>query len=140
MDFVEGYYMNYLISENAKYSFSNKPNGCKPPILIDASVAKIRQYWSKTEAGRLFFSHEVRVEKPEKLNKAQNWIANHKDIWAPVIDVRSTDPSRILFADGRHTFVALEKAGYQFIKISVPEDRADELKLLLQCFDIVTYI
>ncbi len=126
--------MQYQMSDNANFSFlKENPFGCKTPVLIQASTQKIRQYWAATEQGKRFFSMSGGVEKPFKLERACAWIAANKIIWAPVIDFRSNDPTKIHFSDGRHTFVALERLNYDCIEIAVPEEQASTLSVLLQC-------
>ena len=127
--------MRFLVSDAANHSFPAEPIGCKPAVLIHASTAKIREFYSETDDGRAFFSGAGGVEKLEKLSGAMEWIKNNPEVWAPVIDVRSPNPARFFFADGRHTFVALEKSGLTCIEIAVPQDRSQELRALLSCDD-----
>ena len=125
--------MLFLISDAASHSFPADPVGCKPVVLIDACVAKIRHCYARTSDGQFFFNGAYGVEKRAKLDKARNWITDNNSIWAPVIDVRSPDVRNLFIADGRHTFVALEEAGFTCIRVVVPADRAPELQVLLQC-------
>ncbi|MEG3998067.1 hypothetical protein [Microcoleus sp. SVA1B1] len=125
--------MKFVFSDAAEHSFPAEPIGCKPVVLIATSTAKIRHYYSLTDDGRLFFSGEDGVEEPEKLAGALEWIKKHAEIWAPVIDVRSPNAERFFFADGRHTFVALERSGHACIEVAVPQDRHKELLDLLSC-------
>jgi len=125
--------MNYLISQNANRSFPAEPVGYKPAVLIEASTAKIRQFYSLTTDGELFFDGPNGVENSGKLQRAKDWITQNQTVWAPVIDARSSNVNKFFFADGRHTFVALEQAGYKCIQIVVPQDRAQELQSLLSC-------
>lgn len=126
--------MQFLISDNARFSFlKENPFGCKTPVLILASTQKIRRYWAATDQGRDFFSVIGGVEKTLKLERACSWITANQTIWAPVIDFRSYDPTKIQFSDGRHTFVALEQLNYTCIEIAVPDEQASTLTALLQC-------
>jgi hypothetical protein len=125
--------MNYLLSQNANRSFPEPPVGYKQAVLIDAGTEKIRKLYSKTIDGNIFFSGPQGVEKLEKLQRAKDWISQNQDVWAPVVDVSPSDSSRISFADGRHTFAALDQAGYKCIQIAVPFDKVEQLKTLLAC-------
>jgi len=125
--------MKFIVSNPALHSFPAEPHGCKAVDLISVSVAKVRHFYSKTDDGRIFFTYPDGVEKPSKLNAAITWIEMNNEIWAPVIDLRAIHPEAFFFADGRHTFVALERSGYKCIEIAVPRDRAHELQVLLCC-------
>lgn len=125
--------MNYLLSKNANHSFPATPLGYKRAVLIDADTSKIRHFYALTDNGRLFFSGPQGVEKLEKLQRATDWISENQDVWAPVVDVSSSNITLISFADGRHTFVALEQAGHKCIQIAVPNDKAQQLQVLLAC-------
>lgn len=127
------YDMNYLLSKNANRSFPADSVGCKRAVLIDASTSKIRHFYALTDEGKFFFSGTLGVEKPEKLQSAKKWISSNQNVWAPVVDVHPPDITRICFADGRHTFVALEQAGHKCIQIAVPFDKAKQLQKLLAC-------
>jgi hypothetical protein len=125
--------MKFIVSDAAKRSFPSDGAGCKPAVLIAACTKKIRHYYALTDDGKLFFSGPGGVEKLDKLECALEWLKNNPEVWAPVIDVRSPRAERFFFADGRHTFVALEQLGYSCIHIAVPEDRANDLLAVLQC-------
>lgn len=126
--------MNFLVSPNALHSFPNEI-GYKSVVLIEASPAKIRQHYSNTDDGKVFYSGDGGVEKLSKLVNAARWISENNVVWAPVIDLRSADPTRFFFADGRHTCVALEHAGYDCIRVAVPNDRESKLRSVIGCGD-----
>lgn len=124
--------MNFIVSTEATHSFPVGA-GFKPAVLIDASVKKIRRFYSLTANGRLFFSGPEGVEKPQKLLRAVAWLKSNTEVWAPILELPGDNPERFSFAGGRHTFVALEQLGYTCIKVAVPQDRAAELQALLSC-------
>ncbi|MDO9114510.1 MAG: hypothetical protein Q7U63_12055 [Polaromonas sp.] len=125
--------MNYLISINAHHSYDSGSGPDTTPVLINASVSKLYEIWTTDYVGKLFIKGEQGVEKISKLIRATDQIKNFNEIWAPVIDLKTADPTGLTFADGRHTFIALKLNGYSCIKIVVPTSKAKILEDALSC-------
>jgi hypothetical protein len=109
--------------------------GDMTPVLIEVSVEKLFNIWKATYNGKLFLNGDGGAEKIAKLNRVTAWLIDCDEVWAPIIDLRVDDPTRLFFADGRHTFTALKNLGYIRIDIVVPKTKAEVLSNTLGVLD-----
>lgn len=117
--------MNFIISDDALFSFSNSPGVDWTPVLIEVCPQKLYKAWISIHNGRYFLQDLKKDNGHIDRMKSAKWrVANKDELWAPVVDLKVEDPLRFYFAAGRHTFMALVEAGYKSIKVTVPCGRA----------------
>lgn len=116
---------NFIISDDARFTFSGSMEVDWAPVLVDVCPQKLYIAWISIDGGRNFLQDlENDNGHVERMKKAKWRVENMEELWAPVVDLKVEDPSRFCIAAGRHTFKALVEAGYKSIKITVPLGRA----------------